>query len=99
MATEVRVPPLGESVTEVTVATWFKQPGEMIVAEEPLVELETDKVTQELPAPVGGVMTEAAANVGDTLEIGALLCVIDESASAVASAPPEKIEQIGRAHV
>ncbi len=92
MATEVRVPPLGESVTEVTVATWFKQPGEMIVAEEPLVELETDKVTQELPAPVGGVMTEAAANVGDTLEIGALLCVIDESASAVASAPPEKIE-------
>jgi len=96
MATEVRVPPLGESVTEVTVATWFKQPGEMIVAEEPLVELETDKVTQELPAPVGGVMTEAAANVGDTLEIGALLCVIDESASAAASAPPEKTEPVAK---
>jgi len=85
MATEVRVPPLGESVTEVTVATWFKQPGEMVIAEEPLVELETDKVTQELPAPVGGVLTEAAANVGDTLEIGALLGVIDESAKAAPS--------------
>ncbi len=92
MATEVRVPPLGESVTEVTVATWFKQPGEMIIAEEPLVELETDKVTQELPAPVGGVMKEATANIGDTLEIGALLCVIDESAKAATSAPAAKAE-------
>ena len=84
MATEVRVPPLGESVTEVTVATWFKQPGEAIIAEEPLVELETDKVTQELPAPVGGVLTEIAGAEGDTLEIGALLGVIDESATASA---------------
>ncbi len=92
MATEVRVPPLGESVTEVTVATWFRQPGEMIVAEEPLVELETDKVTQELPAPVGGVMTEATASIGDTLEIGALLCVIDESASAATGTPAVKTE-------
>ncbi len=95
MATEVRVPPLGESVTEVTVATWFRQPGEMVIAEEPLVELETDKVTQELPAPVGGVLTELAVNVGDTLEIGALLCVIDENAStstSASAAPAAKAE-------
>ena len=93
MATEVRVPPLGESVTEVTVATWFKKPGETIIAEEPLVELETDKVTQELPAPVGGVLTEIAGAEGDTLEIGALLGVIDESATASASpAPSAKAE-------
>jgi len=92
MATEVRVPPLGESVTEVTVATWFKKPGELIVAEEPLVELETDKVTQELPAPIGGVLTEVTGNEGDTLDIGALLGVIDETATAgttPAAAPAE----------
>lgn len=87
MATEIRVPTLGESVTEVTVATWFKKPGDAIVAEEPLVELETDKVTQELPAPAGGVLTEIAGKEGDTLEIGALLGVIDESASAPAPQP------------
>lgn len=91
MATEVRVPPLGESVAEVTVATWFRQPGEMVTAEEPLVELETDKVTQELPAPVGGVLVEATANIGETLEIGALLCVIDETATA-GTAPAAKTE-------
>jgi 2-oxoglutarate dehydrogenase E2 component (dihydrolipoamide succinyltransferase) len=91
MATEIRVPTLGESVTEVTVASWFKQPGEMVTAEEPLVELETDKVTQELPAPVGGVLKEVIAKEGDTLEIGALLAVIDETATAGAApaATPE----------
>ena len=73
MATEIRVPALGESVTEATVAQWFKKPGDQVNADEPLVELETDKVTIEVPAPAGGVLSEISVSDGDTVEVGALL--------------------------
>ena len=73
MATEIRVPTLGESVTEATIGKWFKKPGEAVAVDEPLVELETDKVTIEVPAPAGGVLAEIAAKDGETVAVGALL--------------------------
>ena len=85
MATDITVPQLGESVTEATVASWMKKVGEAVNADEPLVELETDKVTLEVPAPASGVLTEIMANEGDNVEVAALLGRID--ANATASAP------------
>ncbi|XSG81859.1 MAG: 2-oxoglutarate dehydrogenase complex dihydrolipoyllysine-residue succinyltransferase [Methyloligella sp. ZOD6] len=82
MATEIRVPALGESVVEATVGQWFKSAGEAVNADEPLVELETDKVTVEVPAPSAGVLAEIAANPGDTVEVGALLGSIGEGEGA-----------------
>jgi 2-oxoglutarate dehydrogenase E2 component (dihydrolipoamide succinyltransferase) len=76
MATEIRVPTLGESVTEATVGQWFKKEGEAVSADEPLVELETDKVTLEVPAPVSGTLESISAGDGDTVEVGALLGAI-----------------------
>ncbi len=64
MATEIRVPALGESITEATVGKWFKQAGDNVEADEPLVELETDKVTVEVPSPVSGVLGEIRVAVG-----------------------------------
>lgn len=92
MATDITVPQLGESVTEATVASWMKHVGDAVKADEPLVELETDKVTLEVPAPVSGVLTEIAAEEGDNVEVSALLGRIDETASAdvSASAPAPK---------
>ncbi|MBB4955611.1 2-oxoglutarate dehydrogenase E2 component (dihydrolipoamide succinyltransferase) [Agrobacterium vitis] len=87
MATEIRVPTLGESVSEATVGTWFKKVGDVVKADEPLVELETDKVTVEVPCPVSGVLTEIVAANGETVGLGALLGNITEGASAGASAP------------
>jgi len=87
MATDITVPQLGESVTEATVASWYKQAGEAIAADELLVELETDKVTLEVPAPSGGVLTEIIAQEGDTVEVAALLGRIDENAAAGTVAP------------
>ena len=78
MATEIRVPTLGESVVEATVGQWFKQAGDAVAADEPLVELETDKVTVEVPAPASGVLSEIVVNAGDTVEVGALLGAIAE---------------------
>lgn len=86
MATEIRVPTLGESVSEATVGTWFKKVGDVIKADEPLVELETDKVTVEVPSPVSGVLTEIIAQNGDTVGLSALLGTIAEGVSAGASA-------------
>ena len=80
MATEIRVPALGESVTEATIGRWFKKAGEAVAADEPLVELETDKVTVEVPAPVAGVLSEIKAKDGDTVAVGALLGSITEGA-------------------
>jgi 2-oxoglutarate dehydrogenase E2 component (dihydrolipoamide succinyltransferase) len=77
MTTEVRVPTLGESVTEATVATWFKQPGDAVAADEMLCELETDKVTVEVPAPAAGTMGEIVAKEGDTVGVDALLATIE----------------------
>lgn len=89
MATEIRVPTLGESVSEATVGTWFKKVGDTVKADEPLVELETDKVTVEVPAPASGVLTEIVAQNGETVGLGALLGQIAEGAagSAGAAAP------------
>lgn len=85
MATEIRVPTLGESVSEATIGKWFKKAGDAIVADEPIVELETDKVTIEVPAPAAGTLIEIAANEGDTVGVGALLGTIGAGAGKAAS--------------
>ncbi|WP_102107710.1 2-oxoglutarate dehydrogenase complex dihydrolipoyllysine-residue succinyltransferase [Oceaniglobus roseus] len=82
MSTEVRVPTLGESVTEATVATWFKKPGDSVAVDEMLCELETDKVTVEVPSPVSGKLAELVAQEGDTVGVDALLATIAEEGSA-----------------
>jgi 2-oxoglutarate dehydrogenase E2 component (dihydrolipoamide succinyltransferase) len=86
MATEIRVPALGESVTEATVGRWFKKAGEPVSTDEPIVELETDKVTLEVNAPAPGVLTEIVAKDGEMVSAGALLGQIRDAASA---APPK----------
>jgi 2-oxoglutarate dehydrogenase E2 component (dihydrolipoamide succinyltransferase) len=96
---EIRVPTLGESVTEATIGKWFKKPGEAVAVDEPLVELETDKVTIEVPAPAAGVLSDIAAKDGETVAVGALLgdqggrrscrCVT----GAATKAPEPKAEQ------
>ena len=78
MVKEIRVPSLGESVTEATVGQWFKQAGDDVTADEPLVELETDKVTVEVPAPASGVLSEIVVKAGDTVAVGAMLGAITE---------------------
>ncbi|MEZ5819791.1 MAG: 2-oxoglutarate dehydrogenase complex dihydrolipoyllysine-residue succinyltransferase [Bradyrhizobium sp.] len=91
--TEIRVPTLGESVTEATIGRWFKKAGEAVAVDEPLVELETDKVTIEVPAPSAGVLGEIVAKDGETVAVGALLGQINDGAAgaakpaAVAAAP------------
>src|SRR5262245_3682148 len=91
MAKEIRVPQLGESVTEATIAQWFKQEGQAVKADEPLVELETDKVTVEVPAPAAGVLSSISAQPGETVNVGALLGAIEEGA-APAVKPAAKVE-------
>ena len=86
MATEIRVPALGESVTEATVAKWIRQAGEGVAADEPLVELETDKVTLEVNAPAAGTLAEITIAEGATVEVGALLGVIAEGAAPAVTA-------------
>ena len=85
MATEIRVPTLGESVSEATIGRWFKKPGEAVKADEPLLELETDKVTLEVNAPAAGVLAEIVANEGDTVGVGALLGNIGAGSGAAAA--------------
>src|SRR5262249_44318984 len=87
MPTEIRVPTLGESVTEATIARWLKQPGEAVARDEPVVELETDKVTLEVPAPAAGVIGEIRAVEGSTVAVGAGLGTIADGAAAGAPAP------------
>ena len=90
--TDIRVPTLGESVTEATIGKWFKKPGDAVAVDEPLVELETDKVTIEVPAPAAGVLSEIAAKNGETVAVGALLGAISPGTGAAAppaeAAPP-----------
>ncbi len=88
MATELKVPTLGESVTEATVAKWMKQPGEAVGLDEAVVELETDKVTLEVNAPVAGAMGDISAPEGSEVEVGALLCMIEEGAAGAAKTKP-----------
>jgi 2-oxoglutarate dehydrogenase E2 component (dihydrolipoamide succinyltransferase) len=87
MATEIRVPTLGESITEATVGKWFKKAGDAIKADEPLVELETDKVTLEVNAPASGVLSEIAVPTGETVAVGALLGTVAASSAASAAKP------------
>ena len=87
---EIRVPTLGESVTEATIGKWFKKAGDVVAVDEPLVELETDKVTIEVPAPAAGVLTDVAVKDGDTVAVGALLGAIKEGAGAASAAKPDQ---------
>lgn len=97
--TEIRVPTLGESVSEATVGKWFKKPGDAVKADEILTELETDKVTLEVNAPCAGVLSEIVVQEGDTVSPGALLGQISEGASVTqtSSAPPLKAQKENRA--
>ncbi|MCP5397248.1 MAG: 2-oxoglutarate dehydrogenase complex dihydrolipoyllysine-residue succinyltransferase [Sphingomonadaceae bacterium] len=92
MAIEVKVPTLGESVTEATVGEWLKQPGDAVAADEPIASLETDKVAVEVPSPVSGVLSEHSVAVGDTVEVGALLALVEEGAAAAAKPAAAKEE-------
>ena len=89
MNIEIRVPTLGESVSEATIGKWFKKPGDSVQADEPLVELETDKVTLEVNAPASGILAEVTAKDGETVEPGALLGQISTSGASASSAPAE----------
>ncbi|MBV1837802.1 dihydrolipoyl dehydrogenase [Acetobacter estunensis] len=95
MAIEIKVPALGESVTSATVGKWLKQPGDAVAVDEPVVELETDKVTVEVPAPATGVLESHVAKEGDEVEVGAVLATLSEGAKAAskpAAAPAPKAE-------
>jgi len=87
MSSEVKVPTLGESVSEATIGAWLKQPGEAVALDEPIASLETDKVAIDVTAPVAGVMGAQLAKVGDNVAVGALIGMIDAAGSAPAAAP------------
>src|SRR5208282_5791036 len=87
MATNIVVPQLGESVSEATVSKWLKRVGEAVAADDPLVELETDKVTLEVPSPVSGTLGEIIAPAGSTVAVGATLAVVEAGSAAATRAP------------
>jgi 2-oxoglutarate dehydrogenase E2 component (dihydrolipoamide succinyltransferase) len=87
---EIRVPTLGESVTEATIGKWFKKPGDAVAVDEALVELETDKVTIEVPAPAAGVLSDITAKDGETVAVGAVLGQIKEGAGAAPTGRPDQ---------
>ena len=88
MSIDIHVPTLGESVSDATIARWIKKAGETVAVDEPVVELETDKVTLEVPSPVAGILEEIIAAEGDTVEVGALLARVTESATSKADKQP-----------
>ena len=88
MATEIKVPPLGESISEAIIARWMKSAGDSVAVDEPIVELETDKVTLEVPSPVAGVLTSIKAEVGATVELSAVIALVDENAKTSATSAP-----------
>src|SRR5437868_8105805 len=81
MTVEIKVPAMGESVTEATISKWFKKEGDAVKRDEPILELETDKVTVEVPSPADGAIESIAVKEGDTVEVGALLGAIAEGAT------------------
>ena len=91
MTIEVRVPSLGESVTEATIATWFKKPGDTVAVDEILCELETDKVSLDVPSPVAGILAEILASEGETVNAAGLLATITEGATAPAKSAPAAV--------
>src|ERR1700689_5392974 len=92
MTIEIKVPAMGESVTEATVARWFKKEGDAVKRDEPLLELETDKVTVEVPAPADGAIESISVKAGDTVQVGALLGAIAEGKAGNPSTPAAKAE-------
>ena len=95
MSEKILVPVLGESITEATVAKWLKNPGDTVKADEPIVELETDKVNLEVPSPISGVLTEINSQDGSVVEVGALLGSVSEESgsSKTTSVKKEKIKK------
>src|SRR5580704_3373533 len=89
MATEIKVPSLGESITEATVAKWLKRPGEAVAADEPVAELETDKVTLEVPAPASGTLSQILAEEGANVPVGAVLGTIADGLAAAPHPPAD----------
>ena len=89
MSEKITVPTLGESVTEATVSKWLKSQGDKVVADEPIVELETDKVNVEVPAPSNGILGSIAVKEGETVNVGSLLGTINDKSSQEASMPKE----------
>ena len=87
MSIEIKVPAMGESVTEATVARWFKKEGESVARDEPILELETDKVTVEVPAPAAGSIESISVQAGATVQVGAILGSIAEGKAGKAAAP------------
>ena len=87
MATDIIVPTLGESVSDATIARWIKKAGDAVAADEPVVELETDNVTLEVPSPVAGTLSELVVAEGDTVEVGALLARVEAGKGASALRP------------
>jgi len=87
MATEVKVPTLGESVTEATVGQWLKKPGDAVALDEPIASLETDKVAVDVPSPVAGVLGQQLVKEGDTVNVGAVIAVVEAGGAAAASTP------------
>ncbi|MEO0652700.1 MAG: biotin/lipoyl-containing protein [Planctomycetota bacterium] len=98
MPSELKVPAVGESVTEVQIGTWLKQQGESVAVDEPLVEIESDKATVELPSPVAGVLTELLKQPGDMAEVGEVIGYVDESAAPSAAAFPGRRRPAGVPH-
>ena len=92
MSEKIVVPVLGESITEATVAKWLKNPGDAVEADEPIVELETDKVNLEVPSPISGVLTEINSQDGSVVEVGALLGSVSADSGVVKSTPIKKEE-------
>ena len=88
MTTEIKVPVLGESITEATIGEWLKKPGEAVAADEPVASLETDKVSVEVPSPVAGTMGAYAAQVGDTVQVGAVIGTVEAGGAAAAAPVP-----------
>src|SRR5690606_29172343 len=78
MGSEVKVPALGESVSEATIGEWLKKPGDPVAQDEPIASLETDKVAIEVPSPIAGVMGEYKAELGATVEVGAVIAIVEE---------------------
>src|ERR1700750_2268134 len=95
MSIEIKVPAMGESVTEATVARWFKKEGDSVARDEPLLELETDKVTVEVPAPADGAIESISVKEGDTVQVGAVLGAISEGKAGAPSVVTARNPQAG----
>jgi 2-oxoglutarate dehydrogenase E2 component (dihydrolipoamide succinyltransferase) len=93
MSSEVKVPTLGESVTEATIGAWLKQPGDAVALDEPIANLETDKVAIDVMAPVAGVLGQQLAREGDTVEVGAVIATIEDTTAVAGGAPVAKREE------